>query len=147
MFARVDSWRASCSARRPREVGAERGSTLRARIGPYAQRLLEPCGNGDGRDQCFVEPVGAGDEPSQQVWVGGACCTEVSHLRVGGLGLLGLVAVSLASRSASSACARSSETSCRASRRLLSSSSRTASAASPANQSSPRCGRSRTLLR
>ena len=73
----------------PGEVGAELGGTLRARIGPCAQRLLEPGRNGNGCDQRFVEPVGAGGEPPKQGRIGGADGTEMSDLRVGGLGLLG----------------------------------------------------------
>ena len=73
----------------PGQLGPELGGTLRARIGPCTQRLLEPGRNGDGRDQSFVEPVGAGDEPPQQAWIGRACRTEVSDLGVGSLGLLG----------------------------------------------------------
>ena len=73
----------------PGQVGPELGGALRARIGPCAQRLFEPGRNGDGRDQRFVEAVGAGGEPPQQGRIGRACCTEMRDLSVGSLGLLG----------------------------------------------------------
>ena len=87
-----------CRRRRPRlvleraharELGREHACTLRARVCPDAQRLLEPRRDADGGQQSLVEPFGTGEEPPEQGRIGGARASEMCDLRVGGFGLLG----------------------------------------------------------
>ena len=122
------------------ELDRKLACALRGRVGARAKRLLQPCRDGDGGQQCLVESVGAGGDPSEHARVGRTGAAKMRHLRVRGLGRFGRIRGLLGRRVRCRSLRLQLRDLSLHSRRRVSSSRRTASAASPANQSSLRCG-------
>ena len=128
--------RGEARPRAPRARASSLGEPRRA----LGERLLEPGAAAAADAQGLVEPLGARDEPLEPRRVGAAHAAQVRDRRERGRS--GPRARSAQMRRAAASAAppvRARSTSAASSRRRASSSSSTASAVSPANQSSPRC--------
>ena len=124
-----------------RQLGGNTGGALGVRPRPFAQRRLEPRRDRDSGEERLVEPVGstrrldgARRDPSRAPRADARPARTRPRLLSPGRQWL------RPPRAAARACSCSASTSPASSRRRDFSSSSTASAASPANQSSPRCG-------